>query len=99
LYAKFNTDSAVPCQEIFLKNFDIDNNLPATASSGEAGGIVGRSTLPMAVFITGGHGHIGSWAAYFLAREGEQIIVYDTNPTVPDHLTEVADRSLLSKVM
>jgi len=28
----------------------------------------------MAVFITGGHGHIGSWAAYFLAKEGEQII-------------------------
>jgi len=23
----------------------------------------------MAVFITGGHGHIGSWAAYFLAKE------------------------------
>ena len=34
----------------------------------------------MAVFITGGHGHIGSWAAYFLAKEGEQVILYDTNP-------------------
>ncbi len=44
----------------------------------------------MAVFITGGHGHIGSWAAYFLAKEGEQIILYDTNPMVPDHLDEVA---------
>ena len=43
----------------------------------------------MAVFITGGHGHIGSWAAYFLAREGEQVILYDTNPAVPDHLNEV----------
>jgi nucleoside-diphosphate-sugar epimerase len=43
----------------------------------------------MAVFITGGHGHIGSWAAYFLAKEGEQIILYDTNPMVPDHLDEV----------
>jgi len=44
----------------------------------------------MAVFITGGHGHIGSWAAYFLAKEGQQIILYDTNPVVPDHLGEVA---------
>ena len=44
----------------------------------------------MAVFITGGHGHIGSWAAYFLAKEGEQIILFDTNPMVPDHLAEVA---------
>ena len=43
----------------------------------------------MAVFITGGHGHIGSWAAYFLAKAGEQIILYDTNPMVPDHLAEV----------
>ena len=44
----------------------------------------------MAVFITGGHGHIGSWAAYFLAKEGQQIFLYDTNPMVPDHLAEVA---------
>jgi len=44
----------------------------------------------MAVFITGGHGHIGSWAAYFLAKEGQQVILYDTNPMVPDHLAEVA---------
>jgi len=44
----------------------------------------------MAVFITGGHGHIGSWAAYFLAKEGERIILFDTNPMVPDHLAEVA---------
>ena len=44
----------------------------------------------MAVFITGGHGHIGSWAAYFLAKEGQQVILYDTNPMVPDHLHEVA---------
>jgi len=44
----------------------------------------------MAVFITGGHGHIGSWAAYFLAKEGEPVILYDTNPMVPDHLDEVA---------
>ena len=44
----------------------------------------------MAVFITGGHGHIGSWAAYFLAKEGEQIFLYDTNPAAPEHLDEVA---------
>lgn len=44
----------------------------------------------MAVFITGGHGHIGSWAAYFLAKEGEQIILFDTNPMAPDHLGEVS---------
>ena len=44
----------------------------------------------MAVFITGGHGHIGSWAAYFLAKAGEQVILFDTNPTAPDHLAEVA---------
>jgi nucleoside-diphosphate-sugar epimerase len=44
----------------------------------------------MAVFITGGHGHIASWSAYFLAKEGEQVILYDTEPTAPDHLTEVS---------
>ena len=44
----------------------------------------------MAVFITGGHGHIGSWAAYFLAKEGQRVILYDTNPTAPDHLDEIA---------
>ena len=44
----------------------------------------------MAVFITGGNGHIGSWAAYFLAKEGEHIFLYDTNPVAPDHLNEVS---------
>ena len=46
----------------------------------------------MAVFITGGHGHIASWAAYFLAKEGEEIILYDVDPKAPDHLEEVSDR-------
>lgn len=46
----------------------------------------------MAVLITGGHGHIGSWAAYFLAKDGEQVILLDTNPATPDHLREVANR-------
>ena len=45
----------------------------------------------MAVFITGGHGHIASWTAYFLARQGNQVILYDTNPTAPDCLKEVSN--------
>jgi nucleoside-diphosphate-sugar epimerase len=44
----------------------------------------------MAVFITGGYGHIASWAAYFLAKEGEHVILYDTNPIAPDYLNEVS---------
>jgi UDP-glucose 4-epimerase len=44
----------------------------------------------MAVFITGGHGHIASWTAYFLAKEGDQVILYDTNPLAPDCLNEVS---------
>ena len=45
----------------------------------------------MAVLITGGHGHIGSWTAYFLAKEGEHVFLYDINPDAPDYLDEVAD--------
>lgn len=45
----------------------------------------------MAVFITGGHGHIASWAAYFLANEGEQVILYDTDPVAPDCLNDVSN--------
>lgn len=44
----------------------------------------------MAVFITGGHGHIASWAAYFLAREGESVMLYDINPDPPDCLDAVS---------
>lgn len=44
----------------------------------------------MAVFITGGHGHIASWTAYFLAKDGEHVILYDTNPTFPDCLSGVS---------
>lgn len=44
----------------------------------------------MAVFITGGHGHIASWTAYFLAKEGEQVILFDTDPTTPNYLDEVS---------
>ena len=44
----------------------------------------------MATLITGGHGHIASWMAYLLAREGEDIILLDTNPAAPDYLSEVS---------
>ncbi len=44
----------------------------------------------MAVFITGGHGHIASWAAYFIAKEGQRVFLYDTNPIVPDCLDSVS---------
>ena len=46
----------------------------------------------MAVLITGGHGHIGSWTAYFLAQAGEQVILYDLNTAVPDCLKSVSSR-------
>lgn len=46
----------------------------------------------MAVFITGGHGHIAAWAACYLAEEGRQVILYDTNPHPPDHLERVSDK-------
>ncbi len=46
----------------------------------------------MAVLITGGHGHIGSWAARYLVGEGEDVILFDTNPVVPDCLVPVADK-------
>jgi nucleoside-diphosphate-sugar epimerase len=45
----------------------------------------------MAVFITGGHGHIASWTAYYLAKEGQEVILYDVNPAAPDYLAEVVD--------
>ena len=43
----------------------------------------------MAIFITGGHGHIGSWAAYFLAQQGEHCILYDSHPVALDYLEKV----------
>jgi nucleoside-diphosphate-sugar epimerase len=46
----------------------------------------------MAGFITGGHGHIGSWAAKYLALQGEEVILFDTQPAVPDCLREVAHK-------
>ena len=46
----------------------------------------------MGVLITGGHGHIGSWAARYLVGEGEDVILLDTNPVVPDCLRDMADQ-------
>lgn len=44
----------------------------------------------MAVFISGGYGHIASWAAYFLAKNGEQCILYDTHAPTLDYLDDVS---------
>lgn len=46
----------------------------------------------MAVLVTGGHGHLGSWTAYHLAKTGEEIILYDINPATPDYLEEVTEK-------
>jgi nucleoside-diphosphate-sugar epimerase len=46
----------------------------------------------MAVFITGGYGHIGSWIAYLMAKEGKTVIVCDTGRQAPEHLAEVAGK-------
>lgn len=51
----------------------------------------------MAVFITGGFGHIASWTALFLARQGKDIIVYDSRGERPECLREVAQRVVLIK--
>lgn len=44
----------------------------------------------MATFITGGHGQIGSWIAYLLAKEGEDVIILDNQPKPPDYLDAVS---------
>ncbi len=43
----------------------------------------------MAVLITGGHGHIGSYAARYLVGQGEDVILLDANPVVPDCLRDI----------
>jgi len=45
----------------------------------------------MAVMITGGYGLLGSWTAYYLAKEGEKIIMFDVKPKELDYLEEVSD--------
>ncbi len=44
----------------------------------------------MAVLITGGYGHIASWVAYLLAKEGKEVIVFDTHPHAPEYLEAVS---------
>ena len=44
----------------------------------------------MPTLITGGHGHIASWMAYHLAREGEDVILLDSDPVAPDYLSDVS---------
>lgn len=46
----------------------------------------------MAVFITGGYGHIASWVAYLLAKEGKEVILCDTHPHAPEYLEGVAPK-------
>jgi nucleoside-diphosphate-sugar epimerase len=46
----------------------------------------------MAVLLTGGYGHIASWTALLLAREGRRVILYDARDDAPDHLAEVASQ-------
>ncbi|UCF96257.1 MAG: NAD(P)-dependent oxidoreductase [Spirochaetaceae bacterium] len=40
----------------------------------------------MAVFITGGYGHIGSWMVKRFVQSGESVIVYDCKADLPDYL-------------
>lgn len=44
----------------------------------------------MAVFITGGYGHLGSWTALLLARQGRKVLLYDVDQEPPDYLREVS---------
>lgn len=44
----------------------------------------------MAILITGGYGHIGSWTALHLARQGKEVIVFDAQAEIPECLQEVA---------
>ncbi len=46
----------------------------------------------MTVFVTGGYGQIASWAVYYLAKAGRDVVVYDLNPQPPDYLDEVAGK-------
>lgn len=46
----------------------------------------------MAVFITGGYGHLGSWIAYLFAKNNQDVIIYDINKRCPDYLEEYKDK-------
>lgn len=45
----------------------------------------------MSVLITGGYGLLGSWIAYYLAKEGKKVIMFDVTPRELDYLDEVSD--------
>ena len=47
----------------------------------------------MAVLITGGYGLLGSWVAYYLAKDGKKIIMFDMALREFDYLEKV--KSLL----
>ncbi len=42
----------------------------------------------MAVFITGGYGHLGSWIAYLFAKNNRDVIIYDINKICPEYLED-----------
>lgn len=46
----------------------------------------------MAVFITGGYGHIGSWIAYLFARVNKDIMIYDVSQRCPEYLEGYKDK-------
>ena len=46
----------------------------------------------MSVLITGGNGHVSSWIAYLLAKEGRRVISFDFNPTPPPILDSVRNQ-------
>lgn len=46
----------------------------------------------MAVFITGGNGHIGSWIACLFARANKDIMIYDVNRRCPEYLEDYRDK-------
>jgi len=46
----------------------------------------------MAVFISGGKGHIGSYMARMLAEAGEEVLVYDILEEMPDVLAPVSGK-------
>ncbi len=57
----------------------------------------------MSVLITGGLGHVGSWVAYLLAKEGKKVIICDISANHfdrmgLDYLQEVRDQLVLESV-
>lgn len=46
----------------------------------------------MAVFITGGNGHIGSWITYLFARANKDIMIYDVSRRCPEYLEDHRDK-------